>query len=158
MIFNNFFNNNNINIISNISSIYTITAAKSNTDVILIGNNDFIKEHYNDSNAFALMFKITNLNDTNGGLNFMFTSNFDLGTTSAGGTTHVYGYYGKTSTDGVITAAKITYPLTTTSTNVFTLRATEAGNLIGHPAGTTGALREGQYFVIFGLMERSNMD
>ena len=54
--------------------------------------------------------------------------------------------------------SRIYTPLNQTSTSTGSLYATSTGNLISKPCGNTQALREGQYFVIFGLMERSNMD
>lgn len=136
-----------------VSTISPVSDPQANIDIPLIKDSDLIKNHYTDSNAFALVVRLTNLDDSIGGIDFMFNSNQDFGVTSSGGSTHVYGFYGNRSSD-VASNARITKPLTTdNSTSTYTLRGNANGNLIMHSASSIGALRPGQYFVMFGLME-----
>ena len=138
-------------VVKSVTAIYNNTSADGNVPVTLISGNSFIKEHYADDNAFALVVKLTGL-QSNGQIIFVNT-NKDYGTTSSGGSTHVYGYWGGCSGSVVDTPSRSTKPLKTTATSVGHMYATSDGDLVVRAGGGNSAFQTGTYFVMFGVME-----
>lgn len=138
-------------VVKSVTAIYNNTSADGNVPVTLISGNSFIKEHYADDNAFALVVKLTSL-QVNGQIFFMNT-NKDYGVTASGGSTHVYGIWGSNSATVVNVPSRTTKPLKETATAVGHMYATSDGDLVVRAGGGISAFQTGTYFVMFGVME-----
>lgn len=133
-----------------IIATHTCTSAKGNQNVTLISNNAFIAQNYNDSKAFALVVKTSNL--LNNGIVLFFNTNQQFGVLSTSNSTPVYGWFG--GNNGTVTgsANRITTTLDTVSTTVGHMYATANGDLVVRAGSTGNAFQTGDYFIIFGFL------
>jgi hypothetical protein len=132
-----------------ITATYTVSTAQANKNVTLISGNSFIAANYDDSKAFALVVKTSNLNQD--GMHTFLCTNQQFGIISSNNKP-VYGCFGNDYADGS-NINRVTTPLSTAVSSAGDMNATSNGDLIVKVAGTGVALQPGDYFIIFGLMQ-----
>lgn len=134
-----------------ITATFTVTSPFANQGVTLISGNSFIAANYNNSKAFALVVKVSDLSMN--GINMAFCTNQQFGVLSTSNNTPVFGWFNGNTGTVSATANRIVNSLSTQNTTVGNMYANSNGDLVLRVGSGTNAFQTGNYFIIFGLME-----